>query len=303
MTTTTHWRDGRPTAAAVELPDGRAARPAATGDRDVRTAVRSSRRRPPMRLVAPAVVFALVIAVWYLFAEVLMSPHRRFLVPPPHEVWQLSFANGDNRGEILGALWVTTKVALTGLVIATVLGVAIAVAMSLADWVEASIYPYAILIQTIPILAIVPLLGLLFGFGFRSRVIVCVMIALFPIITNTLFGLKSADRSMHDLFSLARVSRATRLWKLQLPAALPAMFTGMRIAAGASVIGAVVGDFFFQRGDAGLGVQLRVYSTQLLTPQLYGVVVVCALLGVAIFLAFGLLARWTTGKWHKPVTR
>lgn len=268
-----------------------------------RLGVRPARRRPPVRLVAPVIVFGLVIAVWYLFAEVLMSPHRRFLVPPPHEVWQRSFVDADNRGDILAALWVTTKVALTGLVIATLLGVMIAVAMSLADWVEASIYPYAILVQTIPILAIVPLLGLLFGFGFRSRVIVCVMIALFPIITNTLFGLKAADRSMHDLFSLARVSRVTRLWKLQFPAALPAMFTGMRIAAGASVIGAVVGDFFFQRGEAGLGLQLRVYSTQLLTPQLYGVVVVCALLGVAIFLAFGALARVTTGKWHKPVTR
>jgi NitT/TauT family transport system permease protein len=272
-------------------------------DPRARTATPPSRWRPPVRVVAPVIVFGLVIATWYLFAEVLMSPHRRFLVPPPHEVWQQSFANADNRADILSALWVTARVALTGLVIAAVLGIAIAVAMSLADWVEASIYPYAILIQTIPILAIVPLLGLLFGFGFRSRVIVCVMIALFPIITNTLFGLKSADRNMHDLFSLARVPRHTRLWKLQFPAALPAMFTGLRIAAGASVIGAVVGDFFFQRGDAGLGVQLRVYSTQLLTAQLYGVVVVCALLGVTIFLAFGLVARCTIGKWHQPVTR
>jgi NitT/TauT family transport system permease protein len=129
------------------------------------------------------------------------------------------------------------------------------------------------------------------------------MIALFPIITNTLFGLKSAGANLHDLFSLGRVSRATRLRKLQFPAALPAIFTGLRIAAGASVIGAVVGDFFFQRGEAGLGVQLRNYSTRLQIPELYGVVVVCALLGLAIFVAFGIVNHMVTGKWHRPVTR
>lgn len=316
MTTTTHWRDDGPATEVTTAEHGGSARQPvgdnAGQDPGRRTAGRRATgsltrglrpRRPPVRLVAPLIVFCVVIGLWYLFAEVVMSPHRRFLVPPPHEVWQLSFVNADNRAEILAALWVSTQVALTGLAIATVLGVTIAIAMSIADWIEASLYPYAILIQTIPILAIVPLLGLLFGFGFRSRVIVCVMIALFPIITNTLFGLKSADRSMHDLFTLSRVSRATRLRKLQFPAALPAIFTGMRIAAGASVIGAVVGDFFFQRGSAGLGVQLRVYSTQLLMPQLYGVVTVCALLGIGIFLAFNLLAHVATGKWHRPVTK
>lgn len=260
-------------------------------------------RRLTVRSVAPIVTFAIAIGIWYLFAEVLMSPRRRFLVPAPHRVWQSSFADSGNRADMLDAVSVTAKVSLLGLVIATAIGVAIAVAMSLATWVEASLYPYAILIQVVPILAIVPLLGLLFGFGFRSRVIVCVMIALFPIITNTLFGLKSADRGMHELFTLADVSRAKRLWKLQFPAALPSIFTGLRIAAGASVIGAVVGDFFFQRGEAGLGVLLRTYSTQLLTPQLYGVVVLCSLLGVAIFGAFTLAAKLTIGAWHRPVTK
>lgn len=260
-------------------------------------------RRPPVRLVAPVVVFGIAIGIWYLFSEVLMSPHRRFLVPAPHEVWQGSFADSANRSDLLAALWVTTKVSLTGLAIATVIGVTIAVVMSLAPWVEASLYPYAILVQVIPILAIVPLLGLLFGFGFRSRVLVCVMIALFPIITNTLFGLKSAEGGAHELFTLQGVSRRTRLMKLQFPAALPSMFTGLRIAAGAAVIGAVVGDFFFQRGDAGLGVLLRNYSTQLLTPQLYGVVVLCALLGVVIFAACTLASKVAVGAWYTPVTK
>ena len=112
-------------------------------------------------------------------------------------------------------------------------------------------YPYAVVLQTIPILAIVPLIGFAFGFNFRSRVLVCVLIALFPIITNTLFGLLSVDHGQHDLFTLHGVGRWQRLWKLQFPAALPNIFTGLRISAGLSVIGAVVGDFFFVQGPPG----------------------------------------------------
>ena len=97
----------------------------------------------------------------------------------------------------------------------------------------------------------IPLIGVLFGFDFSSRVLVCVIIALFPIVANTLFGLLSVDRSQHELFTLQGASRSTRLWKLQFPAALPAIFVGLRISAGLSVIGAIVGDFFFRQGDPG----------------------------------------------------
>ena len=125
-----------------------------------------------------------------------------------------------------------------------------AILMSQAKWVERSFYPYAVALQTVPILALTPLIGQFFDYNFRSRVIVCVIISLFPIIANTLFGLLSADQGHHDLFRLHGAGRWTRLWKLQFPGALPAIFTGLRISAGLSVIGAIVGDFFFRRGDA-----------------------------------------------------
>ena len=96
----------------------------------------------------------------------------------------------------------STKVALVGLAISIVLGMLFAILMSQAKWIERSLFPYAVVLQTIPILALVPLIGFWFGFNFRSRVIVCVLIALFPIITNTLFGLLSADQGQHDLFTL-----------------------------------------------------------------------------------------------------
>ena len=125
--------------------------------------------------------------------------------------------------------------------------------MSQAKWVERSLFPYAVVLQTIPILALVPLIGFWFDFNFRSRVIVCVLIAIFPIINNTLFGLLSADQGQHDLFTLHDSSRFTRLWRLQLPAGMPAIFSGFRISAGLAVIGAIVGDFFFRQGDPGIG--------------------------------------------------
>ena len=116
---------------------------------------------------------------------------------------------------------------MVGLAIAIVLGMLFAIVMSQAKWLERSLFPYAVILQTIPILALVPLIGFWFGFDFRHRVIVCVLIALFPIINNTLFGLQSADQGQHDLFTLHASSRFTRLCKLQLPAAMPGDLRGL----------------------------------------------------------------------------
>ncbi len=125
--------------------------------------------------------------------------------------------------------------------------------MSQAKWVENALLPYAIAMQTTPILALVPVIGVVLGYNFPSRVLVVVLISVFPFINNALFGLLSADKSQHDLLTLHDVSRWTRLTKLQLPAALPAIFTGLRVAAVMAVVGAVVGDFFFTQGSPGLG--------------------------------------------------
>src|SRR6185503_8200595 len=114
-------------------------------------------------------------------------------------------------------------------------------------------------LQTVPILALVPMFGFWFGFGFASRVLVCALIGVFPILANTLFGLRSVAGNHHDLFTLHRAGRLTRLVKLQIPAAAPSIFTGLRIAAGLSVIGAIVGDFFFKQGQPGIGILIELY--------------------------------------------
>jgi NitT/TauT family transport system permease protein len=247
----------------------------------------------------PAAVFVAVLGIWYGVSYLLLDPQRRFLVPPPHEVVKVSFLDPYNLKELFDALWLSTRVAFIGLFIATVLGLLLAIAMSQGRWVERSIYPYAVLTQTIPILAMVPLFGFWFGFGYVSRVLVVVLFCIFPIIANTLFGLRSVEQDHHDLFSLHDAGRLTRLWKLQLPAALPSIFTGLRISAGLAVIGAIVGDFFFKQGAPGIGILIDLYRSRLQSEQMFAAIIVSSLLGVIVFWFFGFLARRVVGGWHR----
>jgi NitT/TauT family transport system permease protein len=247
----------------------------------------------------PAAVFVAVLGIWYGVSYLLLDPQRRFLVPPPHEVVKVSFLDPYNLKELLDALWLSTRVAFIGLLIATVLGMLLAIAMSQARWVERSLYPYAVLTQTIPILAMVPLFGFWFGFGYVSRVLVVVLFCIFPIIANTLFGLRSVEQDHHDLFTLHDAGRLTRLWKLQLPAALPSIFTGLRISAGLAVIGAIVGDFFFKQGAPGIGILIDLYRSRLQSEQMFAAIIVSSLLGVIVFWFFGFLARRVVGGWHR----
>lgn len=256
------------------------------------------KRRSRGAVLAPVGSLVVAIGLWYAVSYLLLAPGRRFLVPPPHQVLQVAVLDWTHLQPMLQALTLTAQVTLAGLAIAAVLGITGAVVMSRARWLERSLYPYAVILQTVPILAIVPLIGLWFGFGFTSRVVVCVLIALFPLIANTLFGLQSVDRAHHDLFTLQKASRWARLSKLELPAALPAIFTGLRTSSGLSVIGAIVGDMFFKQGAAGIGTLLDVYRSRLQSEDLFAAIILASLFGVAVFALFTLLSRLAVGSWH-----
>ncbi|MBT0768403.1 ABC transporter permease [Kineosporia sp. J2-2] len=246
----------------------------------------------------PTIVLALVIGAWYLVAWWYDAGKQlAFVVPYPHLVAQTAFTDAQFRQSLLENLFQTVVVTATGLLIAVLIGMSWAVLMSQARWIERSLYPYAVILQTIPILAIVPLIGTIFGYEFTSRVIVTVMIALFPLVSNTLFGLASVDKAQRELFRLNGAGRLTTLVKLQLPAALPAIFVGLRTAAGLAVIGAIVGDQFFQRGTPGLGVLIQVSNSRLNGAGTFAAIITASLLGVFVFLLFGLLGRLVTGKW------
>lgn len=261
---------------------------------------RSSFAGRAARFLLPVGFGAAVLGLWYLTSYRLLNTDRRFIMPPPHQVIKVGFLDSDNFKDEIGPLWTTTKVALVGLLVAVILGFAIAMLMSQARWVETTLYPYAVALQTIPVLALVPLIAFVLGYGFWSRVIVCILIAIFPIITNTLFGLQAADQPMHDLFTLHGAGRLTRLRKLQLPNALPAIFTGLRISAGLSVIGAIVGDFFFRQGEPGIGLQIDNYRNSLQSEQLFAAIILSSALGLIVFWAFGWLNKIATGSWYRP---
>ena len=265
--------------------------------------VKSRQRELFEAVLPPLVLGSFFVGFWYYVSFVVIDESRRFLMRPPHDVLDVGFLDSANITEMLGGLWSSTKVALIGLAIAISLGFFLATMMSQAKIVERAVFPFMVTLQAIPILAIVPLIGFWWGYGQTSRVVVCIIISLFPIIVNTLFGLLSADRAMHDLFTLHQANRLTRLRKLMFPAALPAVFAGLRISAGLSVIGAIVGDFFFGRGEVGIGQLLKRYANNLQGEELLAAVILSSALGITVFWTFGWIQNFAIGKWHESVQK
>jgi NitT/TauT family transport system permease protein len=259
----------------------------------------SMAKRVLLRVVPPLVLLVIAIGVWQFVCYVVLDPERRFLLPPLQTVINQSFFTSANFTELLQAFWTTAYLALIGLAIAIALGVSIAIFMHQSRFLERSLYPYLILAQTVPILALVPIIGFWLGFSSTSRIVVCVIISLFPIIANASFGLQSATAAQNDLFRLHRSGRLRMLKSLYLPAALPAMFAGFRISAGLSVVGEIVGGFFFQKGPSDLGILINTCVDQLNTDLLFGAVFVSAFLGVLVFWAFTGLGRLVYGNWKE----
>lgn len=261
-------------------------------------------KRSLKEYAGPVIVFFLFIGAWYALSRVILPEHKRFLLPTPDEVITEGFGvwrTGERRGlqPILLSLWDSTKVALLGLAITIVAGMTVAVLMSTRRWLERATWPYLVAIQSAPILALTPLIRALVDGTQKQRLLVVVLIAIFPIVSNTLFGLLSAEKSQHELFTLQGASSWTRLVKLQIPAALPNIFVGLRISAGLAVIGAVVGDFYFRQGGVvGIGAQIDVYRARLWGPELITAIILASALGLVVFLFFGWVSRLAIGKWH-----
>ena len=288
-------------AAATEAPA-----PAALTEAAGQLAGTAKPSRSYSTIVGPIIGLAVFVGIWYLmhyWALENLFDKPSFLITEPHRVIADSFFDGKPRSQMFDALGWTALISLIGLGISIVLGMALAVLMAQARPIEGAFWPYLIAAQAVPILAVVPIIGAVFGFGYGSRVLVCVIISIFPIVSNTLFGLLSADRMQHDLFSLHSASRWTRLTKLQFPAAMPAIFTGFRIAAGLSVIGAVVGELFFRKGSKGIGILMDQYRSRNLYPLTYGALILSSLLGIAVFVLFTFLNKIVVGRWHESTRR
>jgi NitT/TauT family transport system permease protein len=263
---------------------------------------------PISRVIAPVVVMGLVIGGWYMMhiwgLRYFFNKNGHVLIPTPVRVFSDTFLRPIARERYIAGLGWTSLTAYGGLAITIVVGMLLAILMSQAKWVESATYPYLVALQAIPILAVVPIIYAIFGGGLAPRFFVVIMISFFPIVTNTLFGLNSADPGQHDLFTLRNASRWTRLVKLQLPAAMPSIFTGFRISAGLSVIGAVVGEQFFQTGSKpGVGIVMNIYRTKGIYAPLWGGIIIACVIGIVTFLAFGLISKMVVGHWHESGRR
>ncbi|HLW12138.1 MAG TPA: ABC transporter permease [Casimicrobiaceae bacterium] len=249
-----------------------------------------------LRIGAPFAVAVIALAAWQALVTINRIPP--YLVPSPLLVAHTLYAD---RVLLLHSLSVTLGIALTALALATLLGVATALLFVQSRWIEMSLFPYAILLQVTPIVSIAPLI-IIWVHDTREALVLCaVVVAIFPIISNTTLGLRSVDRGLLDLFRLARATRWQTLWRLRVPSALPYFFGGLRIASGLALIGAVVAEFVAGTGGqgAGLAYQILLAGIQLNIPRLFAALVLIAAAGVALFAATVGLSRLALSRWHE----
>ena len=248
------------------------------------------------RAVLPVGVGILCIVLWEVLVDALhVSP---FILPGPVAIaadlvkeWRL----------LLDALLVTLQITALAFITATVGGALIAILFSLSRTVENTFFPYAVIMQVTPIVAIAPLL-IMWISDVRLALIACAwLIAFFPILSNTTVGLNSADRNLVELFRLYRASRWQTLLRLRIPAAMPYFLTGVRISGGLSLTGAVVAEFVAGTGGQSSGLAYRILeaSYQLKTPRLFAALLLISLTGVLIFLLTSYVSRRILRSWHE----
>lgn len=246
-------------------------------------------------------VFSIFLSLWQ--AIVSWYQIQPIILPSPIEV--LESAQKEGR-KLLTGFFVTAGAAFSALTISVVLGFLVAIVFSFSRWLRITLYPYVIFLQTVPIVAIAPLLITWFGYGFQTIILVATMISLFPIISNVTAGLISVDEGLFDLFRLNSASKWQTLCKLQIPFAVRSLILGARISAGLAVIGAIVGEFFVgetSTSAAGLGTLIAGWQRMSRTDAMIAAIIASTLLGLVVlasvnFLSRLLLKRWTDGSFE-----
>jgi NitT/TauT family transport system permease protein len=247
------------------------------------------------------VVYPLAVALVLLFAWqglVVAFDVPVFLVPAPTRVAQTLLADA---GLLFGALVNTLKITLFSFIAATIVGVLIAFAFVQSRLIEVALFPYAVLLQVTPVVAIAPLIIIWVKDPTASLVICATLVALFPIIANTTLGLRSVNPGLMSYFKLNRASRLQVLLRLRIPSALPYFFGGLRISSGLALIGAVVAEFVAGTGGTGTGLAYQILQAgyQLNIPRMFAALLLITVTGVLLFGAMSVLSTWALGSWHE----
>lgn len=253
------------------------------------------------KYAAPLLFGIAVLAFWEFYVRHYQI--AAFVLPPPSAVGAAFVADFSS---LMASLWTTLRVTLEAFVLALVGGVALAVLFSLSRLIENTLYPYAVILQVTPIVAIAPLILIWVGFERidTALVIIGFIVAFFPILSNTTLGLRSTDHNLIDLFRLYGASRWQILWRLQLPSALPHLLGAMKISGGLALIGAVVGEFTAGSGTAtGLAWRITEAGNRLEIAKMFAALGLLAALGIAIFSLLSLLEWALLHRWHESAVK
>ena len=261
-----------------------------------------ARRRPPLlgrprvqRVVYPLLVGVVLVALWQIAVTAMELPP--YLVPSPLLMMQTLVTDWVPLGN---ALLVTLKITLLSFAVATVAGVLISFLFVQSKRIETALFPYAVLLQVTPIVAVAPLIIIWVRNPTAAMTICAALVALFPIISNTTLGLRSVDPDLQAYFRLNRATRWQQLVRLRIPSALPYFFGGLRISSGLALIGAVVAEFVAGTGGSGAGLAYQILQAgfQLNIPRMFAALLLISLTGVALFAAMAWLTQRALGGWH-----
>ena len=269
-------------------------------DAEEEARLRAARRDRIAKWALPLVVMALTLVLWDRI--VVWNDIAHYILPAPGRVAGALIADWA----ILGpAAWATIQIAALALLAAVVGGVGLAVFFTQSRLFELSFYPYAVILQVTPIIAIAPLLRIYIDSVYGVLILCAWIVAFFPILSNTTLGLNSADHNLRDLFRIYGATRWQRLRYLQLPSALPYFLGGLRIAGGLSLIGAVVAEFVVGTAGQSYGLASRILeaSYRLNIPRLFAALLLISVIGVVIFAALSLLSHLLLRKWHESALK
>jgi NitT/TauT family transport system permease protein len=251
--------------------------------------------RHVLRIVLPFAVLAAGIAAWHLLVRFNDIPP--YVLPGPGLVLRTLIEDWEILSQ---SLLVTLLTTLEGFAAAAFGGIALALLFNQSKWLEAALYPYAVILQVTPVIAIAPLL--LIYLPQQTAVIACAwIVAFFPVLANTTLGLNSVDRNLAGLFALYGASRVQSLWYLKLPAALPFIFGGLRIAGGLSLIGAVVAEIAAGAAGAGSGLAYRIAESgyRLNIPRMFAALLLLSAAGIGIYMLLALASHLVLRRWHE----
>lgn len=249
-----------------------------------------------LAVLVPLAVLALTIFAWHAYVTINAVPH--YILPSPVRVAEALVADWP---VLSVSLWTTLKITFAALALALVGGAGLAVLLVQSRWVELALYPYAVILQVTPIVAIAPLI-LIYAPSTQVALLICAfLVAFFPVLSNTTQGLKSTDHNLLDMFQLYRASRLQTLLLLKVPAALPYFLTGLKIAGGLALIAAVVAEFAAGTAGASSGLAYRIIESQyrLNIPRLFAALFLLSLTGVVIFALTSLVSHLLLRRWHE----